>query len=131
MRVNNLIPVMIFAVNVLPDDEELLLVKEVVSDSVRALTGVYNGNKEQSYIVQSDDIIDLSQFYKLLHFTKQESILFLDNQRQAQLRFATDDFQQGEHTVYLGQFQQVSAEDAISRESFTLDHTNNKYYACV
>ena len=96
---------------------------------IKPVIGSYKGQKENSWIISaarfysSDQVPD---WVNACHFDGQESVLFLDGQRGAWLRFAPryDESDQ----VYLGQWRRVTEAEALKREAWTFDPAFGNYY---
>lgn len=114
-------PLVIFSLN----DEELRQFATMPDSSCRTLEGCYKGVQEPAFMT------DAANFYAnggplSLASDGQESILFLDNQRNAFLRFAPD-YEEASQK-YLGQWRQVTKAEALARDAWTRDPQTGAYW---
>lgn len=84
---------------------------------------------EYSYLF-TEDMVTFEQVMNVAKEFEQESVLFLDNQRNAYLLYLSqeDKYPSPMCGEYLGRFIEVSKEIAEDKPAFTFDPTTNKYY---
>jgi hypothetical protein len=88
----------------------------------KRLIGSYNGVLEQSYLVVASEDSALDLVLGLAKNFKQESVLIVDEERKAVLKYIDSN-----ETVHLGQFVSVNAIEVQNFDNWTLDGTN--YYS--
>ena len=93
----------------------------------KQVTGCYNNTKELSFYVTIGDgswsrETDLKKLLEYAKFYNQESILYVDSDRQAKLIFATGE------TINIGTFKQVPKAFALQHIAYTHDLEHNGYY---
>ena len=115
-------PLAILALNIEDASNELSIVRSNLGNDARPVEGVYKGKHERAYIVPLIDTT-LNDVLKLAREFDQESILFLDNQRQGWLHYCDRCL-----SDYLGTFKEVSPMVADTLDTYTKDGV--KYYAC-
>lgn len=120
MQINSYTPVYIFALNFEKthvcrcEEQAASLEQEALDDllgkgNYGLCTGSWEGVQERSYIVTAERWRRHSEVLEaLLENSKQEAVLFLDNQRNAALYFKADNYQHGNDTQHLGVFKEVS-----------------------
>ena len=118
------IPCIIFAVNQKSLEEDLALINQKIEKEPLTLIGSWEGKVEWSFLVTVDYLAEVQQ---LARETKQESILYLDNERQAYLLEKEDDYQLNK-AVHIGRFIEASKEVALKEKGYTYNTTTNKYY---
>ena len=127
MRNVNLKPFVIFAINSDMDSRaEQDLIGAFLGKSVKKLTGCYNGKTEHSYLVVLDNEEDLILVRDLAAIYNQESILYVDNEREAKLHYLSQPSQKR-----LGRWSNVSAPVAISSDCYTFDPATGRYYVTI
>ncbi len=89
----------------------------------KPVTGVYKTVTEDSYVVLLKQTDDLKKLMDLAAQHEQESILFLDERRNAKLVYLKDN-----STEPLGRFTKVSEVEAKQHDNYTKD--DNSYYVC-
>ena len=95
----------------------------------KAVEGSYKGEKERSYVVTFQTLEDLQQILHVARTYKQESILVVDVERNAQLMFLNT-YSGGTMPKYVGKFKNVPKFEALEQEAWTYDPENNYYYIC-
>lgn len=123
MQTNTYEPVVIFSAN--PGkllDYCNLMVKR---GHFRGLEGSYKGEREPSFMLNAHDF-HVQGLASVLADDGQESILFLDNQRNAFLRFAPDYAEAGQK--WLGVWHHVPKAVALARDAWTRDPQSDLYY---
>lgn len=118
------IPCIIFAVNQKSLEEDSALINQKIEKEPLTLIGSWEGKVEWSFLVTVDYLAEVQQ---LARETKQESILYLDNERQAYLLEKEDDYQLNK-AVHIGRFIEASKEVALKEKGYTYNTTTNKYY---
>lgn len=115
MRENALPPTYIVALNRETEADDIRVLRRCGVTDERPGTGAYKGKHERAYLLSA------AQFEKLrphLVYYGQESVLFLDNQRNAFLYFKDDDYRHGASTVYVGEFREVSNTQAARLDNW-------------
>lgn len=113
-------PVFIFALNTELEREHYILHKNgLESNHYKQVLGSYKGVQEKSYVVDEDfeNVV-----FKLAKEHNQESVLFLDEVRDAYLVFIKDGRQ-----VKIGKWQAV--QDVKGLDAYTIDQTTGQAYA--
>ena len=121
MRQHNLKPAIIFALNAGSTGYEESLLNGL-GIHCKVLIGSYKKVTEYSYIA---DASDLDKLKSLLRETNQESVLYLDNQRNAYLLYALDNYTEQK---YIGDWTEVSQQTALKEDAYTFDIETGKYY---
>jgi hypothetical protein len=123
MRNNNLIPIVILALNLDSEELEQQAISTFLGSeySRPSLVGCYKGEVERSYIIEttSKSLEDILMFAKQYN---QESILHLDNERSAVLVYDMDNM------VKLGRFKSASKAIALSNDAYTYSKETHTYY---
>ena len=112
-------PMVIFALNTV-NDELRLRQAGLKANNYKRLQGMYKGIAEDSYIVDMahiDLVIDLAIEHK------QESILLLDEDRNAKLVYLADMSEES-----LGQLVEVSASEASNQLAYTYNPETKQYW---
>lgn len=86
----------------------------------KLLTGVYAGEREQSYLVPDTDAATV---FQLARWYQQESVLYLDANRNAQLIYLA-----GGPSEELGPWREINPNGALP-EAYTVDHASGKVWA--
>ena len=98
----------------------------------KVVEGVYRGESELSILVPViNQVFDLSTVEQLAHIYNQHSILFVDSDRNAELRFMVKSFDASLNQVKsekLGKFIATTKGIATQCENYTKD--GNDYYIC-
>lgn len=117
-------PVVIFS---LQQSEEIFDMFDIWArcDAGKRVVGSYKGEKEQSFSMPAKDFYDRG-LPEVCARHEQESVLFLDGQRGAWLRFAPDYSENGQK--YLGQWREVPEAVASARDAWTFDPQTNRFY---
>ena len=102
-------------------DQEARIYFKAHGISYKVVNGCYKGVTELSYVVNAAHAV---QVRELAARYNQDSVLFLDSDRSAFLRYL-DSF---DHEVYIGQFKSTSAQIALGRDAYTHDETADLYY---
>lgn len=126
MRTNTYTPIIILAANLPTPAEDKQAISKLVGKAYDkpALVGSYKGVTEDSYIVDCHLIsIDKACHWGLEH--NQETILFLDNQRNA---FLVDC--KTAKPKPIGEFVGVSKQQAMAGDSWTYNPDTSQYYIC-
>jgi len=117
-------PMMILALN--------LKNKEIETDALldaglvfKDLTGSYKGVQERSYLVLTHTDTAFNAALKLAQKTEQESVLILDEDRNAKLMYLND-----MHQIEIGKLTPVSQDEALKQDAWTFSHDLNQYYIC-
>lgn len=124
MQTNTFAPVVIFSCQ----SEPLLKYarRMVELGFFRELEGCYKGQTEPSFMMGAHEFYGQGMDRVLLE-DNQESVLFLDNQRNAFLRFAHEAYGE-EAQEFLGTFHEVPKASALSREAWTRDPQSGRYF---
>ena len=124
--------VILSAFNTFRSDAENLKAHKVLQEKIKAqglnfkeVQGVYKGIKELSLYVEYICIADLCFLKHQALINRQESILDVNEYRQARLLYINSC-----DITKLGKFKQVPKYGAISEGSYTYDSVNNGYYIC-
>lgn len=117
-------PVVIFSLKQIPEIFQWMDACVRVG-SCKRVTGCYKGVEEQSLMMQAGDFYARGMS-EVCAQHEQESVLFLDGQRGAWLRFAPAYDEDGQ--VYLGQWKHVEKAAAIARDAWTRDDSTGRYY---
>ena len=115
-------PVVIFALNT-PNDELRLRKAGLKANNYKRLQGMYKGIAENSYIVDMahiDLVIDLAIDHK------QESIMVLDEDRNAKLVYLADMREES-----LGQLIAVSEKEAMNQLAYTYNPETKQFFITV
>ena len=98
----------------------------------KVVEGVYRGESELSILVPViNQVFDLATVEQLAHIYEQHSILFVDSDRNAELRFMVKAFDASLNQVKsekLGKFIATTKGIATQCENYTKD--GNDYYIC-
>ena len=98
----------------------------------KVVEGVYRGEAELSILVPViNQVLDYSTIEQLAHIYEQHSILFVDSDRNAELRFMVKSFDASLNQVKsekLGKFVATTKGIATQCENYTKD--GNDYYIC-
>lgn len=92
----------------------------------KVVKGCYKGEKEYAFYIPLTSTFTLTTALNIARAYTQETILYVDSSRWAQLIGV---FDQSKHT-HLGTFQQVIKEEAESQDAYTYDLEHNAYYIC-
>lgn len=126
MRENAYSPLYIVAFNGATErDDVAALYRAGVEGGYRKVRGCYKGVTERSWLLNADDFCKVRASGEL---KEQESVLFLDNQRNGWLYTNKDGFVHGFNTVLLGEWKEVHATQAAKLEAWT--EIDGKYFAC-
>lgn len=126
MRENAYSPLFIVAFNGETErDDVSALYRAGVEGGYRKVRGCYKGVTERSWLLNAEQFSKVRDSGELAN---QESVLFLDNQRNGWLYFAKDGFAHGFNTVLLGEWKEVHATQAAKLEAWT--EIDGKYFAC-
>lgn len=91
----------------------------------KLVDGVYKGQAETSIYVEVPSLDDFAEVHEIATLLEQESILNVDQNRQATLIFLITG-----SSIQLGEFKQTSEQVARTHDCYTYDHENNAYYIC-
>ena len=98
----------------------------------KVVEGVYRGESELSILVPViNQVFDLATIEQLAHIYNQQSILFVDSDRNAELKFMVKAFDENLDQVKsekLGKFIATTKGVATQCENYTKD--GNNYYIC-
>ena len=98
----------------------------------KVVEGVYRGESELSILVPViNQVFDLATIEQLAHIYNQQSILFVDSDRNAELKFMVKAFDENLDQVRsekLGKFIATTKGIATQCENYTKD--GNNYYIC-
>ena len=98
----------------------------------KVVEGVYRGESELSILVPViNQVFDLATVEQLAHIYDQQCILFVDSERNAELRFMVKSFDASLNQVKsekLGKFVATTKGIATQCENYTKD--GNDYYIC-
>jgi hypothetical protein len=123
MRNNNLVPIVIMALNLDSEELEQQAISQFLGSEYHrpSLVGCYKGEVERSYIIEttSKSLEEITVFAKQYN---QESILHLDNERSAVLVYDMDNM------VKLGRFKSASESHALKQDAYTYSQETNTYY---
>lgn len=126
MRENAYSPLYIVAFNGATErDDVAALYRAGVEGGYRKVRGCYKGQTERSWLISGDDFCKVRASGEL---KDQESVLFLDNQRNGWLYTNEDGFVHGPNTLLLGEWKEVHSTLAAKLEAWT--EVDGKYYAC-
>lgn len=106
-------------------DSRLILYRAGVEGGYRRVRGCYKGQTERSWLLGIEQFRLVRDSGELAN---QESVLFLDNQRNGWLYYAQDGFAHGPSTQLLGEWTEVPATQAAKLDAWT--EIGGKYYAC-
>ena len=99
---------------------------------IKVVEGVYRGESELSILVPViNQVFDYSTVEQLAHIYDQQCILFVDSERNAELRFMVKSFDASLNQVKsekLGKFVATTKGIATQCENYTKD--GNDYYIC-
>ena len=124
MKNVNLQPFVILALNYDHAEEEIVHLREL-DLNIKALRGSYKGTKERSYLVIVDTISDFKKAIKLADNANQESILYVDKEREASLIPINSEMPQ----QYLGNWKEYFG-DVSNLDAWTQDPSTGRYYIC-
>lgn len=117
-------PMMILALN--------LKNQEIETDALinaglafKDLTGSYKGVKERSYLVLTHNNTAYQAALNLARRCEQESVLLLDEERNAKLMYLNDMYQ-----IDIGVLTPVSKDEALEQDAWTYAPDLNQYYIC-
>lgn len=123
MLTNTYEPLVIFS---LKDEHRLEWAKRMIELSrLRGFEGSYKGVREPSFALNAHDF-HVRDMARVLEEDGQESVLFLDNQRNAFLRFGPEFSERGQK--YLGVWRHVPRDVALARDAWTRDPQSDLYY---
>lgn len=125
MRVNAHPPVYIFALNRATKSEDLALIHRAGIEHFGHGKGCYKGQTENCYLVSAENFEKIKPF---IRDCKQETVLFLDNQRNGFLLDEADDYRHTAASVYLGEYSEVSVTQASRLDAWS--SFDGKYYVC-
>ena len=133
MRQSNLTPMVIFSVDqataALSDNirarTSLATELTLAGISYKELLGSYLGQTETSFICSIDHYDFVKQVAKL---NQQQSILVIDNERQASLVYVDGTKVAGRNFLKLGTFKAVPRDIARAQDAWTYCHALNTYY---
>ena len=91
----------------------------------KQLDGMYNGEKERSYLVPFVSADEFSVILNLARSYDQESILVSDEYRECQLLFLNTN-----KVEYLGELTAVSESEARRESAYTFDPVSGTYWIC-
>ena len=99
----------------------------------KVVEGVYRGDSELSILVPViNEVFDLATVEQLAHIYEQHSILFVDSDRNAELRFMVKPFDASLNELpkseKLGKFVSTTRGIATQCDNYTKD--GNNYYIC-
>lgn len=117
-------PVVIFSLAQIPEIFEMFDTWARCGAGKRVV-GSYKGEKEQSYMLPASDFY-VRGLPEVCARHEQESVLYLDGQRGAWLRFAPEYGESGQK--YLGQWREVPEAVAASRDAWTYDPQSGRFY---
>jgi hypothetical protein len=111
-------------------DNTILLEDDLIRRGLayKLTEGCYKGILEESFYVEINRTKDFGLIAALDLATKykQESVLYVNDEREASLHY-TEDFKRVDH---LGTFTQVSETEAQLENSYTYDLENDGFYIC-
>jgi hypothetical protein len=114
-------PFYIFALNTNNDKESHVLLNEGLTNTqFKTLQGMYKGEKETSYLVDADFE---NVAVKLAEEYNQESILYVDETRDAFLLFKSGERQK------LGKWQEIK--NIAGLDAYTIDISTGRVYAAL
>ena len=119
MKNHNYTPVVIFALNLIEPSQERLLLEAKDIKYIPCL-GSYRGQQENSYVINYKYFDKIAP---LLYSCNQESVMILDNQRNASLVYLKD-----KKVEYLGRWFEVSEKMAKAEDAWTQDLNTNRFY---
>lgn len=90
----------------------------------KEIEGVYDGVPEKSFLIVGD-VTARNVVGRIALAHEQESILFVDQFRNTELHFLD-----GSAVINLGDWTEVSEEEAKKTEAFSKDISTGKYYIC-
>lgn len=123
MRHNALAPLYIVALNTGSQADDLRLLRSVGIEHEGLARGSYKGQEEDSYILSAENFLKIRP--KLAE-RDQESVLFLDNQRNAYLYVVEDGYKAGPNQVWIGEWVEVPETVAVRHEAWT--RTQGRYF---
>lgn len=98
---------------------------ELKGFNYKDLIGCYKGIREDSIYIEYKSARELCTIIKLAVDNKQESILEINEHREASLYFLST-----AEKKHLGTFVQVPKYEAIDQDAWTYDIENDAYYIC-
>lgn len=113
--------VIIFALNRSTQAQDIQVLEERGIPFIPCI-GCYKGDKEWSYLVDAEYLDSLRL---LLKEHNQESVLYLDNQRNAFLLYASTNYTEPE---YLGRLRETSQAMALKEDAYTYNMNTDKFY---
>lgn len=120
-------PCVILAVNTITQStDETFIEQGLTKRPIKHLTGCYKGTTERSYLIPLTHGLLLADCTAFAKEHNQESILYLDNQRNAYLVYCDKD-----QSEYLGTFTAVSRDRATGGDAWTYDPITKQYYMVV
>ena len=117
-------PAIILALNLKNQEIEI----EALLDAglvFKALTGSYKGVQERSYLVLTHTDEAYRAALNLAKECNQESVLLLDEDRNAKLMYLDD-----MHQIEIGVLTPVSKDEALKQDAWTYAHDLNQFYIC-
>lgn len=90
----------------------------------KELVGSYKGSQETSILAVVNDSTKLGLVLELAKSYAQESVLIVDEDRTARLKFIADGSEQA-----LGSFKAIDAEEAAGLDAWTFDPSTMQYFA--
>lgn len=107
------------------DELESILKKR--NASYKHLVGSYRGHREASFLVELDDNFDLDSAKYYSHRFGQESILLLDEDRNASLHYLDDQWVDDR----IGKLKAITNNEAIKLEAWSYCPLNNQFYGVL
>ena len=106
--------------------QRLMLRLDEAGYRYKRVKGVYKDSIEDSFCIVLDNANQVSDlnFIAFSNFN-QESTLYVDANRKAQLQFSSGDIQE------LGSFKAIEKSEVKNHSSYTYDVTLDQYYACI
>lgn len=126
MRQVNFLPIVIMALNLGTEEEEKRVFAQHGFNAVKPLEGVYKGSKERSWLIPATEGLHVAALKRIAKRYKQESVLFVAQDRQATLLILNENIVDKE--VKLGYLHAVSEEYAKSKDCYTFDPSSRQYW---
>lgn len=115
MRTNAHPPMFILALNCPTQKEDVAVLHSLGVEHFGVGKGSYEGQTENAYLLSAAEFAKVRPH---LHEYNQESVLFLDNQRNAFLCYRKDGYYLTEKAKYVGEFKEVAKTTAAGLQNW-------------
>lgn len=124
MQINDFQPIVILEVNSESIEQDKAIISEFLGKPYKRenMLGCYNGTESPSYIIEVTSENPLGAILEFAENNNQESILYLDNQRNAYLYYTDGGI------VSLGRFISTNEIVAKSKDCWTYNPETKVYY---